>query len=146
MVKMVQVILILGMALVFPPYSFSQEIAISKGEGLFQRYCLACHGENGVGQDSENPAGGWGLDGKRLAPSLGSEGHAWHHSPEMLFHYIKDGSIDDTSPMPSFSAILKDEEIETLVLYVESLWSREIRKKHKERFGDHSHIFREGEE
>jgi mono/diheme cytochrome c family protein len=136
-----QVICLLTPIVFIPLTSFSQENRISGGKKLFHQHCTACHGENGIGQDPKNPAGGWEEGGKRIAPALNSEGHAWHHSPELLFSYIKDGSIDETSPMPSFGGILKDTEIELIVLYVESLWSEEIQKKHKERFGDHSHIF-----
>jgi mono/diheme cytochrome c family protein len=133
----------LCVVLVFSPYALSQGSNISEGEELFDRYCAGCHGNSGVGQVPEDPGGGWDADGMRVAPSLNSKGHSWHHSPEMLFMYIKEGSVDDTSPMPSFGAILKDAEVESLVLYVESLWSKEIRKKHRERFGEHPHIFKE---
>jgi mono/diheme cytochrome c family protein len=141
MIRLGHVICLLSLTVLFPPTSFSQEKRIVEGRQLFDQYCLACHGENGTGQDPENPAGGWDDSGKRIAPALNSEGHAWHHSPELLFSYIKDGSIDDTSPMPSFGAILNDAEIESIVFFMESLWSEEIRKKHKERFGEQPHIF-----
>ena len=141
MIRPVHIICVLGFAVLLAPPAHSQGKKIAEGEKLFHRNCAACHGKEGIGQDPQNPAGGWDEDGKRIAPSLNSEGHGWHHSPEMLFSYIKDGSIDETSPMPSFREILGDVEIEAIVLYVESLWSDEIRKKHKERFGDHPHIF-----
>ena len=142
MIRLGQVICLSSLIVFLPPSSFSREGRISEGKKSFQQHCSACHGENGIGQDPQNPAGGWEAEGKRIAPSLSSEGHAWHHSPAMLFSYIKDGSIDDTSPMPSFGAVLKDTEIESIVFYVESLWSERIQKIHKERFGDHPHIFR----
>lgn len=131
-----QVLCLLTLIAFIPPTAFSQEHRVPEGKKLFHRHCAACHGENGIGQDPKNPAGGWEEDGRRIAPALNSEGHAWHHSPELLFSYIKDGSIDDTSPMPSFGGVLKETEIESMVLYVESLWSEGIRRKYKARFGD----------
>jgi len=142
MIRLGQVICLLSLTVLLPPTSFSQENRISEGKNLFHQHCSACHGENGIGQDPKNPAGGWDDDGKRIAPALNSEGHAWHHSPELLFSYIQDGSIDDTSPMPSLGAVLKDTEIESIVFYVESLWSEGIQKKYKARFGDLPQIFR----
>ena len=88
---------------------------ISQGVELFKKYCAACHGEYAIGQDPTQPAGGWDAEDNRLAPALNGTGHAWHHPPTLLFDYIQKGSIDETSPMPSFGAVLSDAQIKEIL-------------------------------
>jgi mono/diheme cytochrome c family protein len=107
-----------------------------EGKELFKRYCAGCHGEDAVGQDPNQPAGGWDEEENRLAPALNGTGHAWHHPPELLFEYIQQGSIDRTSPMPSFGDILNESQISAIVSYFQSMWPNKIKEQYEERFTD----------
>ena len=109
---------------------------IPSGQELFKKYCSSCHGVEAVGQDASQPPGGWDDNNNRLAPALNGTGHAWHHPPSLLFQYIKEGSIDETSPMPAFGDQLNDDEIQSIIGYMQSLWPDEIMNKYIERFKD----------
>jgi len=106
----------------------------SKGRELYEKHCSACHGEAAAGQNRDHPAGGWDQNNNRLAPALNGTGHAWHHSPSMMYQYIQEGSMDETSPMPSFGGRLNDKDIRSIISYIHSLWPNEIMKNFKERF------------
>lgn len=104
------------------------------GKTLFHTHCSVCHGQEGTGEDPQWLNGGWREDGTRIAPALNGTAHAWHHEPQLLYSYVKDGSIDTTSPMPSFGDQLTDEQIWSVIRYIQSLWPEKIRKIYEERF------------
>jgi len=109
--------------------------AAPDGKALFARYCAYCHGERAVGQDPENnPNGGWRDDDSRIAPALNGTAHAWHHSPELLFDFVKTGSLDPESPMPSYGDRLDDAEVWAIISYFQSFWPERIRKIYEGRF------------
>jgi len=108
--------------------------AVPEGAELFMKHCASCHGEEANGQDPSQPAGGWDANENQLAPALDGTGHAWHHSPELLFNYVHDGSIDRTSPMPSFAQALGDNQILAIISYFQSLWPDRTQKQYMERF------------
>ena len=104
------------------------------GAELFKKHCAHCHGDKAVGQDPAQPSGGWDDNMGRLAPALNGTGHAWHHPPELIYEYIEKGSIDKTSPMPSFGSILKDNDIKSIIAYINSLWPDKIMDGYRMRF------------
>ena len=104
------------------------------GAVLFQKHCAHCHGEKAIGQDPTQPSGGWDDKMNRLAPALNGTGHAWHHPPELIYEYIEKGSIDKTSPMPSFGNILTDKDIKSIIAYINSLWPDKIMDGYRARF------------
>ena len=104
------------------------------GDALFHIHCAACHGEKGVGQDPAFRSGGWRDDGSRLAPALDGSAHSWHHEPELLYDYVKSGSVDPESPMPAFGDNLNEEQIQAIIYYFQSLWPGKIRRIYLERF------------
>ena len=104
------------------------------GDSLFHEVCAACHGEKGVGEDLDNLQGGWREDGSRIAPALNGTAHAWHHEPELLYDYIKSGSVASDSPMPSFGEDLDDAQIKAIISYFQSLWPEKIRGIYEKRF------------
>lgn len=106
------------------------------GKGLFHTYCSPCHGKEATGKDPQLLGGGRRDDGTRIAPALNGTAHAWHHEPELLYRYVKEGSIDPESPMPSFGDDLTDSEIWSIIRYFQSLWPERIRKIYEERFPD----------
>jgi mono/diheme cytochrome c family protein len=106
----------------------------SYGETLYHKYCADCHGEKAVGQDPVHLQGGWREDGSRIAPALNGTAHSWHHEPELLYDYVKSGSIDPESPMPSFGEELDDDRIKAIIGYFQSLWPERIRRIYGGRF------------
>jgi mono/diheme cytochrome c family protein len=109
---------------------------ITKGEEVYRQYCQGCHGIKAIGQDPENPNGGLNDENQYIAPALNGKGHTWHHPPIFLFQQIKNRKINKLSPMPPFSGILSDDEINAVIAYIKSLWPDEIRKKYYEKFNE----------
>ena len=114
-------------------YDDSQFIA--RGENLFNVNCSRCHGAQAVGENPAKLNGGKKPDGSYWAPALNGAGHAWHHSRDVLFKHIKDGSPLRESPMPSWKGRLLDQEIRAVIAYFQSLWPAKTRKWYRERFG-----------
>lgn len=104
------------------------------GDALFHEYCASCHGEKAAGADPANIQGGWRKDGSRIAPALNGTAHSWHHEPELLYDYIKSGSVAPDSPMPSFGEDLDDTQIKAIIKYFQSLWPEKIRGIYEKRF------------
>jgi len=102
---------------------------ITKGQEVYEQHCEECHGIKAIGEDPKNPGGS--LD---IAPALNGTGHTWHHPPVFLFQHIKNRKINKSSPMPPFSNILSDDEINAVIAYIKSLWPEDIRKKYYEQF------------
>jgi len=122
-------------SIILSGYSFATEIEKRlTGSELFEKHCAPCHGADAIGHDPKQPSGGFDADMNRLAPALNGTGHAWHHSPELLYEYIVKGSIDKTSPMPSFGSILKDNDIKAIIAYINSLWPDTIMEGYRKRF------------
>ena len=121
--------------LMFSGNSNSNEMKITQsGAYLFKKHCAPCHGSNAVGQDPSQPSGGYDADMNRIAPALNGTGHSWHHPPELMYEYIEKGSIDESSPMPSFGSILKDDDIKGIITHINSLWPDEIIEQYRKRF------------
>lgn len=113
----------------------AQEIdATQQGKALYEKHCAMCHGMGAAGQDKNSPAGGWDKGGALLAPALNGTGHAWHHSPALIYRYIQKGSPSASSPMPSFGDRLDDTDIRAVISYIQSLWPDEILRRYKARF------------
>lgn len=97
---------------------------ISKGEALYQKYCVSCHGEKGVG---ENPLNIYATDEYGvIAPPLDESAHAWHHTDEALVEVILEGSSRNPR-MKSWKDVLTEEDARDLVGYIKSLWSPRIK-------------------
>ena len=107
---------------------------IQSGNKLFHTHCASCHGKKGVGQDPKQPMGGWDEKDRPIAPALDGTAHAWHHAPQVLFGYMKKGSVDKESPMPLFKDILTEEEMVNIIRYIQSLWPPETVKGYRESF------------
>ncbi len=107
---------------------------ITKGQEVFQQNCESCHGIKGIGQDPKNPMGGLDSENQFVAPALNGTGHSWHHHPVFLFQQIKNRKINKSSPMPPFSSMLSDDEINAVIAYFKSLWPEDIQKQYYEQF------------
>ena len=121
--------------IMFGGNSNSKEMMITQsGADLFKKHCAPCHGNDAAGQDPSQPSGGYDAEMNRIAPALNGTGHSWHHPPELIYEYIEKGSIDETSPMPSFGSILKGDDIKAIIAHINSLWPDEIIERYRKRF------------
>ena len=110
----------------------SPEIAI--GEKVYLQHCEECHGVKAIGENPQKPQGGFNSENEHIAPALNGTGHTWHHPPVFLFQQIKNRKINKSSPIPPFSEILSDDEINAVIAYIKSLWPADIRKQYYEQF------------
>lgn len=106
----------------FEGHQYSTAERIKAGKQLFEDNCLACHGENGIGENPDDPAA---VDdnGLPLAPSLNDTMHAWHHSDEQLMSTILNGSPRNERMTAWKEQDLTRENAESLVAYMKSLWN-----------------------
>lgn len=96
---------------------------IAEGKPLYERYCLSCHGVNGVGEPSiPNTIR---APGYLTAMPLNETSHAWHHSDEQLIETILNG-LQRTQRMPAWRGVLSEYEAGLIVGYIKSLWRPEI--------------------
>ena len=97
---------------------------IEQGRQVYADQCATCHGAQLEGQpDWKTPL----PSGRLPAPPHDAGGHTWHHSNEVLFRIVKEGTAAIVgggyeSDMPGFSDILSDAEIESLLAYIKSTW------------------------
>lgn len=105
-----------------------QERDLSKGQTLYTENCASCHGEDLRGQpDWKTP----NADGVLPAPPHDRTGHTWHHDNALLFEYTKLGGAramtvrgitNFNSGMPGFEDSLSDDDIWTILSYIQSTW------------------------
>ena len=107
------------------PYNpFMNTAVIARGHELYTKHCSSCHGKNLEGQANwESPL----PNGRMPAPPHDASGHTWHHADDVLIGVAKFGlkpyaGKDYESDMPTFGAILRDEEIAAIVTYIKSTW------------------------
>lgn len=103
--------------------------AISKGAQLYAAECAGCHGGRLEGWDLR---AGPDVRGPRAAPSLGQAGHAWQHSDAELAAIVGHGTGSvappgDTPGMLAFAERLDRSDIDAILAFVKSGWSRSAR-------------------
>jgi len=97
---------------------------IAQGRQIYSDQCAACHGADLEGQpDWRTPL----ASGRLPAPPHDESGHTWHHSDEVLFRIVKEGTAAIVgggyeSDMPGFADVLSDEEIRAVLDYIKSTW------------------------
>jgi len=104
---------------------------LASGQKVYAQHCVACHGARLEGQPN------WRArlpNGRMPAPPHDDGGHTWHHPDEVLFGITKHGLVPPYAPpgyesdMPAFAGKLSDAEIRTVLAYIESHWSKDVRK------------------
>jgi len=96
---------------------------IVMGKEVFISNCAVCHGNNAEGAKNwhqRNP------DGTFPPPPLNGTGHAWHHSTEVLYDVIANGSQPGQGNMPAWKDKLSQEQIEAVVAWFQSLWPDQV--------------------
>ena len=99
------------------------------GRILYDAHCLSCHGANGAGDANWRVRG---ADGAFPPPPLNGTAHTWHHNLAVLRRTIKRGGIPFGGKMPAFGEILDAEESDSVIAYIQSLWSEETYQIWKE--------------
>ena len=129
------VLVVVGVLFAFSGYA-KERVNTQKGKELYDKHCASCHGVAAIGQNKDKPYGGRDGNGNLLAPALNPNGHAWHHAPSYLHKYIKDGSPRNPSEMPAYGGLLSDDDIRSIIAYIQSLWSDKLLERYRERFPD----------
>jgi len=108
------------------------EDSVKLGQITFDKNCIVCHGKAGKGivKDWKKRS----ADGKFPPPPLNGTAHTWHHSPTQLLRTINDGGVKIGGQMPAFRSQLSDDEKQTLLDYIHSLWPSELQQKYNARF------------
>lgn len=102
---------------------------LAQGHALYKQYCAACHGIVGQGQLPSAPLEP-DATGRIGAPPHDETGHSWHHSDVLLIRYVMEGGFSDLSrfyPMPSFGAVLTEEQAQFVIAHIKSMWTDEQR-------------------
>ena len=104
---------------------------LASGQNVYAQHCAACHGAKLEGQPN------WRArlpNGRMPAPPHDDSGHTWHHPDAVLFGITKHGLVPPYAPpgyesdMPAFAGKLSDAEIRAVLAYIESYWSKDVRK------------------
>jgi putative copper export protein/mono/diheme cytochrome c family protein len=87
--------------------------SIVRGQSLFARNCVACHGPDGEGN---GPA----ASGLRIKPADLTQPHIWMHTDGEMFWWLSHGSEDPRGglAMPGFAGSLSPDDIWALIDYV----------------------------
>ena len=109
---------------------------VALGEAVYRQHCTSCHGAKLEGQPD------WRIrkpDGRLPAPPHDDTGHTWHHPDDQLFRITKLGRKPPLAPegyqsdMPTFGAVLTDEQIWAVLAFIKSRWPAAIRGRQSAR-------------
>lgn len=135
--SLTRVAVVLGSLLVIPGVASAERVTdpkvLAEGQAVYQQHCAACHGSEGQGL-----VGDWkkpGADGKYPPPPLNGTAHTWHHPLSQLKRVVRDGTARLGGNMPAWGATLSEEQIESTLHYVISLWPEDIFRGWEERGG-----------
>lgn len=106
-----------------PPDRYRDAQQIARGQAVYTRHCLECHGAAGKGLP-----GDWRIrdaEGRFPPPPLDDSAHAWHHPTAVLLQMIREGSPGGQGNMPAWQGKLSEQAMQDVVAYIKSLWSDE---------------------
>jgi len=101
------------------PQRSYDENQLALGKQVFAENCAVCHGDNAQGAKNWHQRNS---DGSFLPPPLNGTGHAWHHSLNVLYDVISNGSQPGQGNMPAWKDKLSKEQIEAIIMWFQSLW------------------------
>lgn len=104
---------------------------LALGQALYDEHCASCHGRQLEGQPNWRERQS---NGRLPAPPHDDSGHTWHHPDDVLFGITRQGLAPYAPPgyasdMPAFGEKLTDDEIRSVLAYIKSTWSPEIRAR-----------------
>lgn len=113
-----------------PTDSGSVPAGVTEGRQIYEQYCAACHGWQGEGAADWNKPD---EKGEMPPPPHDETGHTWRHSDAMLFRMIAEGwrhpfNKTDRLTMPAFEDTLTDQEIQSVINYLKTLWTEDQRR------------------
>ena len=82
-----------------------------EGKGLYDRYCLSCHGDEKGGNLA-------------TVPPHNRAGHTWHHPDPDLVRWTLEGR---GSAMPGFQGVLSEGQVVAILDYIKTWWTEEQR-------------------
>ena len=102
---------------------------VAQGQQIYQQYCAACHGQQAEGAANWNKPD---EKGEMPPPPHDETGHTWRHSDAMLFKMIAKGwrhpfNNTERLTMPAFEDALTEQEIQSVIEYLKTLWTDEQR-------------------
>lgn len=103
-----------------PPEPRAEDLA--RGEVLYDRHCVACHGGSEGGSISDIP------------PRHNAEGHTWHHADCELVDLVLEGMPprEGYPVMPAFEGELEPEDVEAILAFIKTWWEPEQRQVQSE--------------
>ena len=108
------------------PITIESKLMIAKGKIAYENNCVSCHMINLAGAENWK---GVDEDGHQKAPPLNGTGHTWHHDDKTLHSIIKYGLaklVDGyEGKMMGFEENLSDKDIDSVLAYIKSYWSKE---------------------
>ena len=96
---------------------------VETGAALYTQNCASCHKPMAEGTPD------WRIrdaNGKLPPPPLNGTAHTWHHPLDVLRQVVRRGGIPIGGSMPAFADKLSPQEIDSILAWVQSLWSNEI--------------------
>lgn len=88
--------------------------SLTEGKALYDRFCAACHGIDGAGEQPDPYAVG-------AAPPHDDTGHTWHHADQQNFATVWNGA-NVNAIMPSYHDRMTSDEIIAVLSYIKLWW------------------------
>lgn len=100
------------------------DAALAQGATLYQQHCAQCHGPEAQGHpDWNTPSHG----SFAAAPPLDGTGNDGGRSKQQLVATIQQGVSRNGVPvMPAWQGRLEDEDVESVLQWLQSLWPAEV--------------------
>ena len=105
------------------PQRSYDENQLALGKQVFTDNCAVCHGDNAQGANNWHQRN---ADGSFPPPPLNGTAHAWHHSLDVLYDVISNGSQPGQGNMPAWKDKLSKEQIEATIMWFQSLWPDQV--------------------
>ena len=102
---------------------------LQAGQTVYNLRCAHCHGYAGEGQLASTVPNTQQL-GMHTVPPHDATGHTWQHPTQLLKQVILQGVQNPLNqyPMPPFTEVVTDEEIDQLVAFMQLWWTDEQRE------------------
>ena len=90
---------------------------LTEGKVLYDRFCAACHGIDGEGEQPDPYEPG-------AAPPHDNTGHTWHHADQQNFGTVWNG-LSFNGTMPGYHDRMTPDEIIAVLAYIKTWWTED---------------------